>query len=128
MFHRMLFKPRVHNEDLLVPRGCGLNPLYKGMISVWFQRTMFLSLFIFCHVSWVWYFYHVYHMFIFQLRIRNFYNIFFHVSNILMLCNSWDMFLIKFLPCFRGFKMCLFNFFFIFQGYVLHDFLNQHSR
>jgi hypothetical protein len=50
---------------------------------------------------------HLYHRFLFQLCIRNFYNIFFHVSNILMFCNSLNMFMIKFLPCFRGFETCL---------------------
>jgi hypothetical protein len=32
------------------------------------------------------------------------------------------------LPCFRGFETCLFNYFFIFQGYVLDDFLNQYNK
>jgi hypothetical protein len=31
------------------------------------------------------------------------------------------------LPCFKGFETCLFNYFFIFQGYVLNDFLNQYN-
>jgi hypothetical protein len=54
---------------------------------------------------------HAYYKFLFQLCMRSFYNIFFHVYNIMMFCNLWNMFLIKFLPCFRGFETCLFNFF-----------------
>ncbi len=32
------------------------------------------------------------------------------------------------LTCFRGFETCLSNYFFIFCGYILSDFLNQYNK
>jgi hypothetical protein len=97
----MLLKLMVHNEHLLVPKGCGLKLLYKGMISIWFWKTMFIFLFIF-HVSKVWY-------------SCNFeiYNspCFCHVSYTfhIGLLHAFYMFLSMFLPCFYHFLISSFS-------------------
>ncbi len=82
-------------------------------------------------------FYHVYQRVFFQLCITNLYNFFFYVFNILMFCNLSSFVrhglqcfnkVFTMLSCFRGFETCLFNYVFIFQGYVLNDFSNQFNR
>jgi hypothetical protein len=118
MFHRMFLKFKVHSENLLVPKGCGLKLLYRGMIPVWFWRAMFLFLFIYCHVSWVWYFYsfenyvsscflHVPYMFVigFCLDFFHVFPCFFHVSS--CFCHVYHRFLFQL--CIRMFYNSFFH-------------------
>ncbi len=145
MFHRLPFKPNRHS---LVPRGCGLKLMQRGMIPIWFRITMFLFLSIFScfkgliflqfqkyvfscffHIPYMFFscFYHVspflYNKFLqFFLSCFQYFDVLYPVKHDLQCFNKFFTML---LPCFKGFKTCLFNYFFIFQGYVLNDFSNQ---
>jgi hypothetical protein len=120
--------------------------MFRGFLSFHIpivSRNMFLTCFL--HESINFSYFHsskkhvLYHvsltfmsLFPFSTLYNKFLQFFFYVSNIIIFCSSFmrhglygfDKRFTMLLPCFRGFETCLLLLFFIFQRYVLHDFLN----
>ncbi len=105
---------------------------FEGLIFLQFQKICFLHVSIMFFVTFHTCFLQVFYMFLKvfvmffkgSFCITSFYNFFFYVSNNIMFCNlssfvrhgllCFDKVFTMLLPCFKGFKTCLFNFFFIF--------------
>ncbi len=130
MFRRMFCKPMVHSgiypihckrclhnmgsEHSLVPKGCGLKLLYRGMIPTWFQRAMFifLSCFVSCFKGLISLQFRKICFYMFLSCFYTFHTSLLHASYRFVTCLL--RFLSMFLPCFLTiyfFQFCIISFY-----------------